>query len=87
MDEQVQAVKPYDSKIDPRIHWPEKKPLPRVYRRGKITPCEKCRRLRLDDFGQAVVVMSSRAYAHYYLYYLRCKSCGHRFKRQNLKPQ
>ena len=76
MEEQAQSVKPYDPKDDTRIYWPEKKDLPKVYKRGRPTPCAKCRRLRLDDFGQAVVVMSSRGY----LCYLRCKGCGHRFK-------
>lgn len=57
--------------------WPEDRPMPTRYvkSRARLIPCPSCRRLLLDDMGQAVVTTSSgRDVA-----WLRCRACQHRF--------
>lgn len=60
-----------------RYHWPEGKPMPDTYSKN-IQPCPNCRRVLLDNMGQAVVLRSTRDG----LAYFRCRACGHRWKLQ-----
>lgn len=57
--------------------YPPDKPLPdcvvKVPR--TIQPCRKCRRVRCDDGGRAVVCTRSGATVAYF----RCRVCGHHF--------
>jgi len=52
--------------------------MPQTFRKAKreLVPCPKCRRILLDDTGQAVIVASSGAK----LVALRCRACDHRFQ-------
>ena len=61
-----------------RLYWPADKELPSVFRkqRRELVPCAKCRRVRLDNGGQAVVCTSSGVD----LAWFRCKICGARWK-------
>jgi hypothetical protein len=60
--------------------WPEDQPLPEFHDAARVQPCPACRRLRLQDGGQAVAVSTSGyagenpRLAHY-----RCRACGHRW--------
>jgi len=56
--------------------WPEGQPLPGFYLKPQPVPCSRCRRLRLDDGAQAVILLSISCQE---VAYLRCKACGHRF--------
>ena len=58
-----------------RRFWPEGKPMPEYYERPR-QPCPECKRVALDDGGQAVALAQSGKD----VVYLRCKSCGHRWK-------
>lgn len=57
--------------------WPAGKPMPKTWHRAprQSLPCPKCRRLLLDDRGQAVVCASSGTDIAYF----RCRACGHRW--------
>lgn len=56
--------------------WPDDKPVPETFRRHTVYPCPECRRVRLDNGGQAVVVRClSDEFA-----YLTCRGCGHQWK-------
>lgn len=59
-----------------RRYWPEDKPMPDSYRRRALYPCPECSRVLLDTLGVAVEVRSIQNGVAY----MRCKSCGHRFK-------
>ncbi len=67
----------YEKRADVRF-WPEKAKLPQVYRkpRRELLPCEKCRRVYLDDLKQAVECRSSGGDIAWF----RCKACGHTWK-------
>jgi len=62
---------------DPRFCWPKSKKLPQfvVKARRRPQPCPRCRRLRLDDGGQAVICTSSRQDIAWF----RCQNCRHRW--------
>ncbi|HUW31238.1 MAG TPA: hypothetical protein VM223_06465 [Planctomycetota bacterium] len=62
----------------PRRFWPKDKPMPAAFRkvRREFLPCKRCRRILLDDGGQAVIVTSSGDK----LVALRCRSCNHTFQ-------
>lgn len=66
-----------DARGDRRF-WPADTPLPTVYVKPapRQIPCRACRRVLLDDLGQAVVCTSSREDVAYFL----CRGCGERFK-------
>lgn len=77
----VAQVPPIQYAVPPirdRRFWPEDDPLPDHYvkLRARRNPCPKCRRLLLDDGGQATCCTSS---ARGDRSYFRCKSCGHRW--------
>lgn len=60
----------------PNTFWPEGVPLPATYQKRPLVPCRKCRRLLLDDLGQAVVckcTANGKAY-------LECRACGEKFE-------
>jgi hypothetical protein len=60
----------------PNTFWPEGKPFPRTYQKRPQVPCPQCRRILLDDLGQAVVckcTANGKAY-------LECRGCGNRFE-------
>ena len=61
-----------------RRFWPAGVPLPTEYRKARrnTLPCPKCRRVLLDDGGQAVVCTSSGSGVAFF----RCKACGERWK-------
>lgn len=60
-----------------RRFWPEDTPMPETWVKvRRALPCRKCRRVLLDDNGQAVVCISSANQ----LAWFRCRACGHRFK-------
>ena len=61
---------------DDRYVWPDGKPLPATYLKLRPLPCPKCRRVRMDDMGQAV---STRA-VNTGVAYLRCRICEHTWK-------
>ena len=60
-----------------RTFWPKGEPMPGSYRkmRREPMPCPKCRRVRLDDLGQAVLVTNSGCG----LAWFRCRGCDHRW--------
>lgn len=55
--------------------WPADRPLPSHYLKPQPLPCSGCRRVRMPDGAQAVVLMAARET----IVYLRCKACGHRY--------
>lgn len=59
----------------PRL-WPADKPLPEYHVKRRPMPCPACRRVYLDNGGQAVACMSSREDTAWF----RCRDCGHRFE-------
>jgi hypothetical protein len=59
-----------------RFVWPDDKPLPQYHQKREPMPCPACRRVRLDDLGQATVCNHSGGEVAWY----RCKSCGHRWQ-------
>lgn len=58
-----------------RCFWPEGEKLPRSHRRATRQPCRKCRRIFMDNGGQAVVLRQSTDK----LADFRCKVCGETF--------
>jgi len=64
--------------LEDRRYWPRGKRMPRVIkkRRRELVPCPNCRRVLLDDMGQAVVCTSSGDDVAWF----RCRACEHRFK-------
>jgi len=62
---------------DPR-YWPASQPLPTAWPkvRRQRPPCPKCRRILLEDGGQAVVVTTSG----HEVAFFRCKACGKRWQ-------
>lgn len=58
--------------------WPEDKPMPETYDRRRPPPCPACRRVRLDDLGQAVARRAEERGTAY----LHCKACGAEFHRR-----
>ena len=58
-----------------RCYWPKDKPLPKKHRRATRQPCRKCRRVFMDNGGQAVVHTQSGKEISYF----RCKCCGEKF--------
>ena len=74
---EVQAVPPLSERDGPLRFWPLDVALPAGYVKShrRRVPCRGCRRLFMDDGGQAVVCTHSRDEIAYF----RCKECGHRF--------
>jgi len=68
---------PADVQLHLATHWPKDKPLPthKVTHRREPMPCPKCRRIRLDDGGQATVATTTEKLIAWF----RCRACGHRF--------
>lgn len=64
-----------ETRTPPGLFYPKGKALPGTYIKRRV-PCPNCRRLLLDDRGQAVVTQSIQGD----LAYLRCRACGHRWK-------
>jgi hypothetical protein len=62
----------------PPYAWPTDDPLPDVFVkvRRKLQPCPACRRVRMDDLGQAAVCTHSGMDVVFF----RCRLCGHRWK-------
>lgn len=58
-----------------RRFWPSDQPLPTHYvkARRRLLPCPACRRIGLENGGQAVVCTSSG----HDVAAFRCKACGH----------
>lgn len=54
--------------------WPEGEKLPAVHVKPlrRLLPCQKCRRVLLDDGGQALACQSSGEISWW-----RCRACGH----------
>ena len=58
--------------------WPKDRELPQYHVKSRrVQPCRSptCRRLLLDNGGQAVVCTSSG----HEIAWFRCRACGHRF--------
>lgn len=57
--------------------WPKDQEMPTHWRRTprRRVPCQKCRRLLLDNGDQAVVC----SHTGRDLVYFRCRGCNHRF--------
>lgn len=74
---QTPRIEAQEVEID-RYFWPKDKPLPKEYAKAprQIVPCPKCRRIFLDNMGQAVACKSSGADVAYF----QCKACDHSFK-------
>lgn len=66
---------PIETTEPDRRFWPEGKPMPEYYERPRV-PCPECRRVALDSGSQAVALEQSGKD----MVYLRCRSCGHRWK-------
>jgi len=66
-----------DERVDPKF-WPKGVPFPDsvVKLRPRFIPCPHCRRVRLDNGGQAVAVTSSGPD----IVWFRCRACDTRFK-------
>lgn len=60
-------------RVRPR-HWPDDTPMPEYYYKQTI-PCPYCRRVLLDEGGQAVVCTCSREHEAWF----RCRGCGSGF--------
>lgn len=56
------------------VFWPQGEPMPTHYKRQRALPCQSCRRVRLDDGGQAVVTERTDPVLN--VARLRCKACG-----------
>jgi len=63
-------------RIDASRLWPEGDTLPTTYQPRPKLPCPHCRRVLMDNGGQAVVAASVGQETAF----LRCKSCGHRWQ-------
>ena len=76
-DVRIEHGRPSIYAADPRF-WPAWEPLPTEWRKARRQrpACPRCRRLQLDDGGQAVVVMSSGGDVAFF----RCKACEHRWQ-------
>jgi len=68
---------PVQERTEDKRFYPADKPLPTSIKTTKrYNPCPNCRRVLMDDLGQACIVTSSPKG----IAFLRCKSCGHRWK-------
>ena len=56
--------------------WPLEATLPRTYIKRRLLPCVRCRRILLDDGGQAV---ATTGIPRGDVAYLRCRGCGARW--------
>lgn len=78
-DKARKANRPVPAPSPPGHYWPEHEPLPVVWmkaRRQRLLPCPKCKRVTLDNMGQAAACTHSGNG----LAYFRCRACGHRWK-------
>ena len=68
---------PHNPVHDPRYVLPAGKKFPEYHLklRREPMPCQKCRRIRQNDGGQAVACSSSGADVSWF----HCKCCGHKF--------
>ena len=57
--------------------WDKDIDMPTLYDKDRILhPCQKCRRMRLDNGGQAVGIHARDEKG----VFMRCKACGHVFE-------